>query len=112
MLTKPTRLETLLRRDRTIVVAGLAAVTLVAWVYLFSMASRMNAAHVKGVMDMGPEMAMPAMQGWDAVDLLLLYVMWGVMMVAMMVPSVAPLVLMFARANRQKGSNRVVGLEL
>jgi predicted metal-binding membrane protein len=31
------------------------------------------------------------------------------MMVAMMVPSAAPLVLMFARANRQKGGRRVVG---
>jgi len=29
--------------------------------------------------------------------------------VAMMVPSVAPLLLMFARANRQKGGSRVVG---
>ncbi|MGH8655447.1 MAG: DUF2182 domain-containing protein [Gammaproteobacteria bacterium] len=109
MLTEPTRLETMVRRDRTVVVAGLAAVTLVAWIYLLSMASRMNAADAMGVMDMAPEMAMPAMQGWGAVELLLLFVMWGVMMVAMMVPSVAPLVLMFARANRQKGSNRAVG---
>jgi predicted metal-binding membrane protein len=30
-------------------------------------------------------------------------------MVAMMVPSVAPLILMFARANRQRGVDRVVG---
>jgi predicted metal-binding membrane protein len=31
------------------------------------------------------------------------------MMVAMMVPAVTPLVLMFARVNRQKGGGRVVG---
>ena len=60
-------------------------------------------------MGMGPEMAMPQMQRWGAIELLLLFVMWAVMMVAMMVPSVAPLVLMFARANREKGGSRVVG---
>jgi predicted metal-binding membrane protein len=43
-------------------------------------------------------------QRWGAVELLLLLVMWAVMMVAMMVPSVAPLILMFARAKRQKGN--------
>lgn len=108
MLTEPTRLETMLRRDRTVVVAGLAAVTLVAWAYLISVAWSMDAEEM-GAMSMVPEMAMPQVQGRGAVELLLLFVMWAVMMVAMMVPSVAPLVLLFARANRQNGSNRVVG---
>jgi predicted metal-binding membrane protein len=101
-----TRLEAVLRRDRTIVLAGLAAVTLVGWAYLVYLALGMNAMET---MDMAPDMAMPQMQSWGAVELLLLLVMWAVMMVAMMVPSVAPLVLMFAQANRQKGSSRVVG---
>jgi predicted metal-binding membrane protein len=60
-------------------------------------------------MDIAPDMAMPQMQSWGAVELLLLFVMWAVMMVAMMVPSVAPLVLMFARANRQKRGGHVIG---
>jgi predicted metal-binding membrane protein len=98
-----TRLEAVLRRDRTIVLAGLAAMTLVAWAYLVSLVWGMR------TMDMAPDMAMPQMQSWGAVELLLLFVMWAIMMVAMMVPSVAPLLLMFARANRQKGGSRVVG---
>ena len=93
----------MLRRDRTVVVAGLAAVTLVAWAYLFSVAWSMDAADGMRAMDMAPEMAMPQMQRWGAVELLLLFVMWAVMMVAMMVPSVAPLVLMFARAKSREG---------
>jgi predicted metal-binding membrane protein len=109
MRTEPTRLETLLRRDHTVVVAGLVAVTFTAWVYLFSIASRMTAADAVGIMDMAPEMAMPAMQEWRAVELLLLFAMWWVMMVAMMVPSVTPLVLLFARTTRRKGGNRIVG---
>jgi predicted metal-binding membrane protein len=98
-----TRLEAVLRRDRTVVLAGLAAMTLVAWAYLVSLVWGMR------TMDMAPDMAMPQMQSWGAVELLLLFVMWAIMMVAMMVPSVAPLLLMFARANRQKGGSRVVG---
>jgi predicted metal-binding membrane protein len=109
MLTEPTRLETVLRRDRTVVAAGIAALTCTAWVYLFSVASRMTAAEAVGVMGTTPEMAMPAMQKWGMVELLLLVAMWVIMMVAMMVPSVTPLVLLFARMNRQRGGNRIVG---
>jgi predicted metal-binding membrane protein len=101
--TELTRLETVLRRDRTIVLAGLAAVTLVAWAYLVYLVWDMR------TMDMAPDMAMPQMQSWRAVELLLLFVMWAIMMVAMMMPSVAPLILMFARANRQKGGGHMVG---
>jgi predicted metal-binding membrane protein len=60
-------------------------------------------------MAMAAEMVMPQSQSRGAVELLLLFVMWTVMMVAMMVPAVTPLVLMFARVNRQKGGGRVVG---
>ena len=106
MWTEPARLEAMLRRDRTVVIAGLVAVTLVAWAYLVYLALGMRNM---GTMDMAHDMAMPQMQSWGAVELLLLFAMWAVMMVAMMVPSVTPLILMFARANREKGGSRVVG---
>ena len=51
---------------------------------------------------MGTEMAMPQMQTWTLVELVLLFVMWTVMMVAMMVPSAAPMVLMFANVQRRR----------
>ncbi|MBN2256460.1 MAG: DUF2182 domain-containing protein, partial [Anaerolineaceae bacterium] len=86
-----------------IVLTGLAVVTAIAWAYLVYLAREM------GAMDRVPAMTMPQMQSWGAVELLLLFAMWAVMMVAMMVPSVTPLILMFARANRQKGGSRVVG---
>jgi predicted metal-binding membrane protein len=91
------------------VVAGVAAVTCTAWVYLFSMTSKMAGGGAMGIMNMAPDMVMPSMQDRGAVKFLLLFAMWWVMMVAMMVPSVTPLVLLFARTNRQKGGNRIVG---
>src|SRR5688572_11405903 len=50
---------------------------------------------------------MPADHAAHAVGLLALFAMWAVMMAAMMAPSAAPLVLAFARVNRQQGAHRV-----
>ena len=91
-----TTLETVLRRDRAVVTAGLVGVAALGWVYLLYLARGMAG------MDMRADMAMPQMQTWGVVDLALLFVMWAVMMVAMMVPSASPLILMMAAANRKR----------
>ena len=90
-----TTLETVLRRDRAIVTAGLVGVAVLGWVYLLYLARGMAG------MDMSADMAMPRMQTWGVVDLTLLFVMWAVMMVAMMVPSASPLILVVAATNRK-----------
>jgi len=46
------------------------------------------------------------MQGWGAVDFLLMFVMWAVMMVAMMTPSAAPMILTYSRVNRRHNEQR------
>jgi predicted metal-binding membrane protein len=89
---QPTRLEALLRQDRAGILAGIALLTLAAWAYL---------AHL--LRDMGP------MERCGVIELAALLAMWAVMMTAMMLPSVAPLILMFARADRHKGAQAVVG---
>ncbi len=91
-----TPLEAVFKRDRTIVISGIAGVSVLAWAYMFYLAWG-----VKN-MDMGMEMFMPQIQPWGAVDFLLMFVMWVVMMVAMMVPSVTPMVLMFATVSRKR----------
>ena len=52
-------------------------------------------------MDMS-SMVMPDSQQWGAQAVLLLFVMWTVMMVAMMVPSAAPMVLAFLGVNKRR----------
>lgn len=42
---------------------------------------------------------MPAMTGWRGTDLLLVFVMWAIMMFAMMLPSAMPLLLLVAKIN-------------
>ena len=95
-----TSIEWALKRDRLIVIAGLAAVSLVAWAYMFYLAGKM------GNMKVGMDMALPQIDPWGMMDLLLTFFMWTVMMVAMMVPSVSPMVLLLATMNRQRFPER------
>jgi predicted metal-binding membrane protein len=93
--------ETVLRRDRIIVLSGLAVITALSWVYVASLASDMQN------MNMGIEAAMPRMQAWGVADFALMFVMWAVMMVAMMTPSAAPMILVFAGINRRRRKQQV-----
>ena len=81
-----------LKRDRLVVLSGLAAVTALAWTYMFYLDWNMS----------NMDMAMPLMQTWDVAYLVLTFIMWAVMMVAMMTPSATPMILTFAQLNRQR----------
>src|SRR2546425_8803735 len=87
--------EALVRRDRALAGSGLAGLALLAWLYLFGM-ERMS------MMDVTPAMAMPGDR--DAGRFLLTFLMWAVMMVAMMVPAASPMILTFATINRRRAA--------
>jgi len=148
-------LEALLKRDRSVILAGLIVVILLSWVYLFYLARDMTGMDMSVVndagiaksnsagapkssdsaasmnnmdmpkkesMDMstgnatattgkastvtnhgvGAAMTMPQSQPWDLSEFILMFVMWMTMMVAMMLPSAAPMILLFAATNRQQ----------
>ena len=86
-------MEAILRRERLIILGCLAVMALLAWIYLFHVRSAMPGMDMAG-MDM-PGMVMPGLE-WNLTTVLLLYLMWAVMMVAMMIPSASPVVLAFA----------------
>jgi len=72
---------------------GLVVVAGLGWLYLIYMAWGM------ANMDQpAAQWLMPAMMHWGAVDLALVFVMWAVMMAAMMLPSAVPMVRTFARS--------------
>lgn len=96
-----TPFEAVLRRDRVVVAAGLAVLAALGWAYMVYLARGMSTMGMSGA-EMGAEMGMPGLEPWGLVDFWLMFVMWAVMMVAMMVPSAAPLVLMVAKVNRQR----------
>jgi predicted metal-binding membrane protein len=92
--------EAVLRRDRAVVLAGLAGLSALAWAYLLTLAWQMPHR------GMAMAMAMPQMQAWGATEVFLTWVMWAVMMVAMMTPSAAPMILTFATLNRRRQAQR------
>ena len=93
----------LLRRDRRLVLAGLAGLTALAWLYLVWDAAGMAAMAPAGH---GP---LPTLGHAG-----LTFLMWAVMMVGMMVPGAAPAVLLYAslarRTHERAAPSRGVGV--
>jgi len=89
-----------MRNDRAIVGAALTGLAAVAWAHLLHEAHGMNRT---GVCEcIGMALNGPDMKRWAAGSLLPLSVMWIEMMVAMMIPSAAPMILTFALVNRRR----------
>jgi predicted metal-binding membrane protein len=90
-------LEQLLKRDRLIIICGLFIITLLSWLYVIYLYNQMVNMDMDALF-----FAMPMTPVWTATDFILLFLMWVVMMIAMMTPSVAPFTLIFAAINRQR----------
>jgi predicted metal-binding membrane protein len=56
------------------------------------------------------QLLMPAMMHWGAMDLVLVFVMWAIMMAAMMLPSAAPMVQTFASSAQGQSGYSVASL--
>lgn len=93
-------MHSILKRDRLIVIGLLATTTLLAWGYMVREAHAMN---VTGACCCaGMKMSGPDTDPWAAATLLPLFLMWAEMMVAMMLPSATPMILTFAKVQRNR----------
>jgi predicted metal-binding membrane protein len=95
-MQRATPLEAVLRRDRAVVLACVLGVAALAWAYILYLARGMDHA----------DLVMPRTQAWGGGDFSLVFAMWAVMMVAMMVPTAAPMILLFATVNRRRREQR------
>ena len=98
-------LERMIRHDRLVVAGGLLAVTALAWLYLWLVAADMDAMAAEAARHTAMGMIMPDMRAWGVADFFWLFLMWAIMMVAMMLPSAAPLILLVAGTYRRRGSD-------
>ncbi len=90
--TMPRRITgMILHRDRSILLGGVAAISLLSWVYLYRMTAGAEGMHTHAAHAGAPTFGFA-------------FAMWAVMMVAMMLPSVSPFVLCFAAVQRQRRS--------
>jgi predicted metal-binding membrane protein len=93
-------MEAIFKRDRRVVLFALAAITFLAWVYMVREARTMNLTGV--CCCAGMKMSGPDTHPWSTATLLPLFLMWTEMMMAMMIPSAAPMILTFALVNRKR----------
>ncbi len=84
-------LEAVTRRDRFFLLAGLIGISILAWGYTIALADHSAASEAAVHAHTRP---------WTGVDFAMTFVMWGVMMVAMMAPTAAPMLLALARIDR------------
>jgi len=87
-------------RDQIAIVVSLTGVAVLAWVYLLVLAGSMSGmgsgdAHLKNLL-MG-------LQSWTMVDGVFMFLMWAIMMVGMMLPSAAPMTLLYTGMVRKAG---------
>ncbi len=94
-------LEAVVRRDRRVVVTALILVIVLAWAYLLAGAGMdVSAFEMTRMSQSGLAMITPAV--WTPGYGVLMFFMWLVMMVAMMLPSAAPMILLFATVNSRQ----------
>src|SRR5215472_1740201 len=98
-------LEAILRRDRGIVIAALAIIAALAWSDIVWLAHdmTMDGMDMSGLrmIPAGQGLMMPASAPWQPIEFAYVLAMWAVMMIGMMTPSVAPMILIYARVGRQ-----------
>jgi predicted metal-binding membrane protein len=105
--------EHLLRRDRIVTVAGLLILCGIAWLYIVEGAGLgMSARQMTTLAFFPHQQAEDVMQGmpglqvdagrptWGFATWALMIGMWWIMMIAMMTPSAAPTILLYARVHR------------
>lgn len=110
---RDTATEALLRRDRGIVTGGLAAITILSWIYLLAGAGTGMSLWDMSSLGLSPGVAsgdhIPMSMGhiatpvrWTAAYWIIMVMMWWIMMIAMMIPSAAPTILLYARVHRHE----------
>ena len=93
----PSALERALAHDRGVIAIALAALVLVAWGYLLVLSRQMS--------DMSSMASMPGMHDMatgSPQSFALTVLMWWTMMIGMMVPSAAPMILLFGGVQRRQ----------
>jgi predicted metal-binding membrane protein len=93
-------LDRALRHDRAVVLTGLGAVVALAWLYLW-----LGAGIDMEPMDMGGGAVMMMAPEWSPSYAAIVFLMWVAMMLAMMLPSAAPTILLVSSIARKRAAS-------
>ena len=102
----PSALERLLARDRRLIAVALAALVVLAWGYLLVLSKQMSddasMASMPGMRAMANMPDLSGVTAGAAQAIALTVLMWWTMMIGMMVPSAAPMILLFGNVQRRQ----------
>jgi predicted metal-binding membrane protein len=112
----PGVLERVLARDRLLIAVVLAVLVVLAWAYLFALSRQMGGSSMAEMASMPAMPTMPDMPGMSGMadgagaaagqstarSLTVAALMWWTMMFGMMVPSAAPVILLFGNVQRRQ----------
>jgi predicted metal-binding membrane protein len=100
-------LERLLKHDRAITLTALASLCVLAWLYVVMGAGLGMTAWEMTTLKLFPHLhaAAPPQAAWHLGTWALMIAMWWIMMIAMMTPSAAPIILLYARVHRHALEN-------
>ncbi len=79
------------RYDRLVIAAALVGMAALAWVYLIRESAGMTVL----------SMEMVRLRSWEMTDFALVFLMWAIMMIGMMIPSVTPTTMIYASIARK-----------
>jgi predicted metal-binding membrane protein len=100
-MTNITATEALLRHDRLIIGTGLAVICLLSWLYIIAGAGTGMSTIAMTTWQLPLRtLSNGAAVPWGPSYWVIMACMWWVMMIAMMVPSAAPMVLLYTRVHR------------
>lgn len=98
-----------LRRDRLVILAGLVALTLLAWLFVLDGAGTGMSVRAMTTWSFPPPIRPSMAMAWGIEYWVVMFFMWWIMMIAMMIPSVTPMVLLHARVSRHAQSKGQIG---
>ena len=102
MVEQRTLVEILVRQERRIVLAGLTLITLISWWWVLVGAGTGMNTWAMTTWQFPPPVFGMMFEDWTLEYAVAMFFMWWIMMIAMMTPSAAPMVLLYAGAYRHE----------
>ncbi|MDA7948840.1 MAG: DUF2182 domain-containing protein [Hyphomicrobiaceae bacterium] len=96
-----TAAERFVAKDHAITVAGLVVLTLLAWIWVIIGAGTGMSTIAMTTFEFPPPARPGMVMAWTTAYAVIMFFMWWIMMIAMMIPSAAPMILLYARVARQ-----------
>ena len=96
MTEEATAVETLLRRERLVVMGGLLLITALAWVWILIGSGTGMSTIAMTTWRFPPPVHDAMVENWTPAYALVMFFMWWIMMIAMMIPSATPTILLLS----------------